>query len=121
MFGRRPRKRRERAGESWALSKCVLLQSVSSYSPVGKTQTRKEAREHPPGSVLAGLKEAAAGLRGVRWLKAGPVEEGSSGTVGRPGGERGGVSAETQLGNKQLMQNISGMSDCVNPCVCMCV
>lgn len=102
MFGRAAAQaERERAGESWALSKCVLLQSVSSYSPVGKTRTRKEAREHPPGSVVAGLKEAAAGLRGVRWLKAGPVEEGSSGTVGRPGGERsgpggGGGGAETQ-------------------------
>lgn len=47
----------------------------------------KEADELPPGSVVAGLKVAAAGFRGDRGLKAGPVEEGSSGTVGRPGGE----------------------------------
>lgn len=34
--------------------------------------------------MVAGLKVAAAGFRGERGLKAGPVEEGSSGTVGKP-------------------------------------
>ena len=40
---------------------------------------------HPPGSVVAGLKLAAAGFSGVRGVKEGPVEEGSRGTVGKPG------------------------------------
>lgn len=39
----------------------------------------------PPGSVVAGLKLAAAGFSGVRGVKEGPVEEGSRGTVGKPG------------------------------------
>lgn len=44
-------------------------------------------RNHPPGSVVAGLKLVAAGFSGVRGLKEGLVEEGSRGTVGKPGGE----------------------------------
>lgn len=43
---------------------------------------------HPPGSVAEGLKLVAAGLSGVRGLREGLVEEGSRGTVGKPGGER---------------------------------
>lgn len=37
--------------------------------------------------MVAGLKLAAAGFRGVRVVNVGPAEEGSSGTVGKPGGE----------------------------------
>lgn len=44
--------------------------------------------KHSPGSVLAGLKLVAAGFRGARGLKEGLVEEGSRGTVGKPGGKR---------------------------------
>lgn len=46
-------------------------------------------KKHPPGSVAAGLKLVAAGFRGVRGLKEGLVEEGSRGTVGKPGWKRG--------------------------------
>lgn len=44
-------------------------------------------RNHPPGSVVEGLKLVAAGFSGVRGLREGLVEEGSRGTVGKPGGE----------------------------------
>lgn len=39
---------------------------------------------HPPGSVEAGLKVAAAGFSGVMEGKEGLAEEGRRGTVGRP-------------------------------------
>lgn len=55
-------------------------------------------RNHPPGSVVAGLKLVAAGLRGVRGLRDGLVEEGSRGTVGRP--------EEEGNANNTLDQNI---------------
>ncbi len=44
-------------------------------------------RNHPPGSVVEGLKLVAAGFSGVRGLREGLVEEGSRGTVGKPGGK----------------------------------
>lgn len=44
-------------------------------------------RNHPPGSVAEGLKLVAAGFSGVRGLREGLVEEGSRGTVGKPGDE----------------------------------
>lgn len=59
-------------------------ESLSSFFTC-QQKSEKEANELPPGSVVAGLKVAAAGFRGERGLKAGPVEEGSSGTVGKPG------------------------------------
>lgn len=44
-------------------------------------------RNLPPGSVVAELKLVAAGFSGVSGLKEGLVEDGSRGTVGKPGGE----------------------------------
>lgn len=43
------------------------------------------ARNHPPGSVVAGLKLVAAGLSGVSGLREGLA--GSRGTVGKPSGQ----------------------------------
>lgn len=64
----------------------MLLESLSSFIQV-QQKVKKEADGLPPGSVVAGLNVAAAGFRGDRGLKAGPVVEGSNGTVGKPGGE----------------------------------
>lgn len=49
------------------------------------TATSSQGRS--PGSVVAGLKPVAAEFSGARGLKEGLVEEGSRGTVGKPGGE----------------------------------
>lgn len=43
-------------------------------------------RNHPPGSVVAGLKVVVAGFSGVRGLREGLEVEGSRGTVGKPEG-----------------------------------
>lgn len=40
-----------------------------------------------PGSVVVGLKIAEAGFSGVRGLREGLAEDGSRGTVGKPGGQ----------------------------------
>lgn len=64
----------------------MLLENLSSFFTLQPKRDEEEG-EFPPGSVVAGLKVAAAGFRGERGLKAGPVAEGSSGTVGKPGGE----------------------------------
>lgn len=41
-------------------------------------------RNHPPGSVVAGLKVVVAGFSGVSGLREGLEVEGSRGTVGIP-------------------------------------
>lgn len=47
--------------------------------------TATSSQSGSPGSVVAGLKPVAAEFSGARGLKEGLVEEGSRGTVGKPG------------------------------------
>lgn len=69
--------------------------------------------------MVAGLKVAAAGLRGTRGLKAGPVEEGSSGTVGRPGGGEGSEETVKRQSTQCRTLVARSMSECGNQCVCV--
>lgn len=50
--------------------------------------------------MVAGLKLVAPGFSGVRGLKEGLVEEGSRGTVGKPGGEDATSVLEKKNGRK---------------------
>lgn len=70
---------------------------------------RVRLRNHPPGSVVAGLKLVAAGFSGVRGLREGLVEEGSSGTVGKPGEEE----APQNTHQIKIIQRKYTMFECV--------
>lgn len=60
-------------------------------------------RNHPPGSVVAGLKLVEAGFSGVRGLRVGLVEEGSRGTVGKPEGKGDTSTPDKNIWSKYTM------------------